>query len=316
MPIVKSDIPDLLTAGLRAEFFSAYEKLGRESIIPRVTTVIQTTLPSQKYGWLGSVPTMREFTDERLPGGLKQYSYTIEDKVWEASIGIDRRALEDDQYDMIRQRTRDLALEAVRHQEQLVVDQLAKGAAQTCYDGQYLIDTDHAEGDSGTQSNKTTSALTQATLQDAISAMMQIKNDRGLPMRIIPDTLVVGPKLQWIATELLSSQVVVVNIGDGAAGSGATAATNYANPIQGKLRLIVSHYLTGAYDDYWFVLDTSRSMRGVILQSRSDVPVEFAALDNPNGSEEMFMRDRLLYGVRARYNVGYGLWQTVYGGIL
>ena len=146
--------------------------------------------------------------------------------------------------------------------------------------------------------------------------MMQIKNDRGLPMRIIPDTLVVGPKLQWIATELLSSQVVVVNIGDGAAGSGATAATNYANPIQGKLRLIVSHYLTGAYDDYWFVLDTSRSMRGVILQSRSDVPVEFAALDNPNGSEEMFMRDRLLYGVRARYNVGYGLWQTVYGGIL
>jgi phage major head subunit gpT-like protein len=28
------------------------------------------------------------------------------------------------------------------------------------------------------------------------------------------------------------------------------------------------------------------------------------------------MRDRFYYGVRGRYNVGYGLWQTAYGSIL
>jgi phage major head subunit gpT-like protein len=41
------------------------------------------------------------------------------------------------------------------------------------------------------------------------------------------------------------------------------------------------------------------------------VPVEFAALEGT--SENGFMRDQYVYGVRARYNVGFGLWQTAYG---
>jgi hypothetical protein len=57
-------------------------------------------------------------------------------------------------------------------------------------------------------------------------------------------------------------------------------------------------------------------MKSIILQQRSDVPVEFVALDSGSGSESAFIRDRYYYGARARYNVGYGLWQTVYGGIL
>lgn len=316
MPIVRSDIPDLITAGLKTEFYAAYERFSAASLVPKIATVVQTNAPSQKYGWLGSVPFMREFADERSPAGLSQYSYTIEDKVWEASIAVDRRALEDDQYDMIRSRTRDLALEAVRHQEQLVVELLARGAATLCYDGQYLFDTDHSEGDSGTQSNKGSAELSATSLQEAISSMMLTKDDRGAPMRIVPDTLLVGPKLQWIATELLSSQVVVVKVGDYDSGVGAQAATNYANPIQGLLKLVVSHYLSGTFDDYWFLLDTSRSVRSVILQTRSDVPLEFASLDNPNASDHLFLRDRMLYGVRGRYNVGYGLWQTAFAGIL
>ncbi|MFX8036086.1 Mu-like prophage major head subunit gpT family protein, partial [Acinetobacter baumannii] len=39
-----------------------------------------------------------------------------------------------------------------------------------------------------------------------------------------------------------------------------------------------------------------------------------AALDTSTGSESAFMRDRYVYGVRARYNVGYGLWQAAYMG--
>ena len=67
---------------------------------------------------------------------------------------------------------------------------------------------------------------------------------------------------------------------------------------------------------YWFLLDTKRPIRGVILQQRSDVPVEFAALEGAASGEAAFMRDRYFCGVRGRYNVGYGLWQTAFGGIL
>jgi phage major head subunit gpT-like protein len=44
------------------------------------------------------------------------------------------------------------------------------------------------------------------------------------------------------------------------------------------------------------------------------VPIEFAALDHPSG-DNLFLRDRVLYGVRTRYGIGYGLWQTAFAGI-
>lgn len=126
----------------------------------------------------------------------------------------------------------------------------------------------------------------------------------------MPNVLVVGPALRWRAMELLESTVIPVRVGEGTAGTGATAATPYRNVLQGALDLIVTPYITGYQ---WFVLDTTREIRAVILQERSDVPVEFSALDNPNTNESVFMRDVIYYGVRARYGVGYGLWQLAYG---
>ena len=38
---------------------------------------------------------------------------------------------------------------------------------------------------------------------------------------------------------------------------------------------------------------------------------EFEALEA--NSEEGFMRDRYLYGIRGRYNVGFGDWRCAYG---
>ncbi|GBC92205.1 hypothetical protein HRbin15_00670 [bacterium HR15] len=304
MPLVRSDLLSLMEAGLRTEFFRAYRQLSESSITPRIATIVRTNLPTQKYGWLGSVPTMREFVDERVPVGLRVFEYAISDQVWEASIAIDRRALEDEQYDMIRMRVQDLALEAVRHREQLVINALLTNGMG--YDGKPLFNTNHEEGESGIQSNILNGALATETLQDAIAQMMSIKDDRGRPMGIIPDTLLVGPALQWLAMELLESPVVVqVNT--------TGNFTPYRNVLQGKLRLVVSPYITGADAEKWFLLDTSRAVRAVILQERRDVPLEFAALDRPT-SESVFMRDKVFYGVRARYGVGYGLWQTILMG--
>lgn len=306
MPLVRSDLLSLVEAGLRTEFFSAYRSREQDSIVPQIATIVRTNLPTQKYGWLGSVPTMREFVDERTPTGLKAYEYAISDKVWEASIAVERRALEDEQYDMIRMRVRDLATEAVRHREQLVIEALLKGTSETTYDGKPFFATNHKEGQSGTQSNIYNGALSTNALQQAIAQMMQFKDERGRPMGIMPDTLLVGPKLHWLAMELLESPIVVQ-------ADTATNYTPYRNVLQGKLRLIVTPYLTGADENKWLLLDTSRSVRAIIFQERRDVPLEFSALDRPD-SEQMFMRDVVYYGVRARYGVGYGLWQTALMG--
>ncbi len=297
MAIVKSDIPRLLEAGLRTVFFEAYE--AAPSDWQRIATVVPSEHDTEKYAWLGSTPRVREFKDERVPAGLLEHDFSIRNKTWEASIGVDRSALEDDEYGQIKLRVQELAQEVKRHQDELVFSLLKDGFTSLCHDGQYFFDTDHAEGDSGTQGNKGTAALSATALQTAFTSMMKIKDDKGKPMAIVPDTLVVPPDLKWTATELLESVYAPEVV------SGKTDTRR--NVLSGVVELIVNPYLTDTND--WFLLSTRRIVKPMIFQSR--IPVEFAALEA--NSEGGFMRDQYVYGARARYNVGYGLWQLAYG---
>lgn len=289
-------MPNILEDGLRTVFFQETENTHGD--YERVTTIISSSSQEENYPWLGAVPGMREFKDERMPLGLLEHDYTIKNKTWESSIAVERAAIEDDKYGQIKLRVQSLAREAKRHVDELVFTLLKNGFNTTCYDGQYFFDTDHSEGDSGVQSNKGTSALDATALQSAITAMMKYKDDRGKLLGVVPDLLVVPPDLQWTAMELLESTY----------WPGAQADNKIAsNVLKGKLDLLVSPYLTDTND--WFVLSTKGIVKPMILQNRT--PVEFAALEGK--SESGFMRDQYIYGVRARYNVGYGLWQMAYG---
>ena len=106
MALVKSDIPKLLEAGLRTVFFEAYE--AAPSDWQRIATVVPSEHDTEKYAWLGSTPKVREFKDERVPAGLYQHDYSIKNKTWEASIAVDRAALEDDEYGQIRLRIQEI----------------------------------------------------------------------------------------------------------------------------------------------------------------------------------------------------------------
>ncbi|MEN6581783.1 MAG: Mu-like prophage major head subunit gpT family protein [Armatimonadota bacterium] len=296
MPLTKSDAPHLLEDGLKTVFFEALEATIGD--FERIATIVPSESDEETYPWLGAVPSMREFKDERMPLGLLEHSYAIRNKTWESSIAVEREAIEDDKYGQIRLRVQSLAREAKRHMDELVFSLLKGGFATTCYDGQNFFDTDHTSGDSGTQSNKGTSALDAASLQAAITAMMKFKDDKGKFLGIVPDLLVVAPDLQWSAMELLESTY----------WPGEQANNKLAsNVLKGKLDLLVSPYLTDTND--WFVLSTKGIVKPVILQSR--MPIEFAALEAD--SESGFMRDQYIYGVRSRYNAGYGLWQMAYG---
>ena len=59
----------------------------------------------------------------------------------------------------------------------------------------------------------------------------------------------------------------------------------------------------------WYLLDTSRAVKPIIWQPREDY--EFVALTRPDDAH-VFVLDQFLYGVRARVNAGFGLWQMAY----
>lgn len=59
----------------------------------------------------------------------------------------------------------------------------------------------------------------------------------------------------------------------------------------------------------WFLLDTSRAVKPIIWQERESY--EFTTLTRPDDAH-VFMTDQYVYGVRARVNAGFGLWQMAY----
>ena len=60
----------------------------------------------------------------------------------------------------------------------------------------------------------------------------------------------------------------------------------------------------------WYLLDTSREVRPIIWQEREKY--EFQAITASN-DHHVFMNDEYVYGVRARVNAGFGLWQLAFG---
>lgn len=60
----------------------------------------------------------------------------------------------------------------------------------------------------------------------------------------------------------------------------------------------------------WVLMDTSKVIKPFIFQRRKDYT--FVAKDQ-DSDENAFMRNEYVYGVEARVNAGYGLWQLAYG---
>lgn len=296
MALTQSDISELILPGLKAEFSLAYRNELQTDLVGQIATVINTTQPIQRYALMDNAPMMREFIDERRASGLNLSTMNIVDKVFESTIAIDRRAMEDDQLDLIRLRVRDLANRVSHHRHQLVVELLSNGDSTIGYDGTALLSESHRIRNSD-YSNLLNDPLTTSALKTATAIMMSIPDNEGVPLGVSPDTLLVGPNQMWNALEIVESP-------------GVSSSSGIINVFQGRLQVVVSPFISG---NNWFVLNTKRPMKAVILQQRSDVPVEFSALDQANGSESAFMRDRYYYGVRARYNVGPGLWQNVIG---
>jgi phage major head subunit gpT-like protein len=60
----------------------------------------------------------------------------------------------------------------------------------------------------------------------------------------------------------------------------------------------------------WFLLDVSRAIRPLIWQTR--MPYEFVQM-TASDDEHVFKNDEYVFGMRARANAGFGLWQLAWG---
>lgn len=122
------------------------------SMWERVAMRVGSSGESVEYDWLGAFPMMREWIGERAVKDVEAFGFTIRNKDFEATVGVDRNKIEDDQLGVYTPQFQNLGMTAARHRDKLVFELLAAGFTTPCYDKQYFFDTDHPVG-SGVVSN-------------------------------------------------------------------------------------------------------------------------------------------------------------------
>jgi phage major head subunit gpT-like protein len=172
-------------------------------------------------------------------------------------------------------------------------DLLENGATNVCFDGQYFFDTDHPvnplDSSKGTYQNLWASgkALTGANAAYVRAQMRKYKSEKGLPLATNPRLLIVPPALETTAIQICKNQF-------DAAGA--------SNTYQGMFDYLVLPELTS--DTAWYLFDVSRPVKPLVLQNRRPLAVLMkAAVTDDN----VFFENELVFGVDARYNVGYSL---------
>lgn len=109
----------------------------------RIATIVPSTTRENEYGWLGKLPNVREWIGDRHIHNLQLHDYTIRNKDWELTIGVDRNDIEDDNIGVYKPLFNEMGVSAGAKKDMLAFGLLKQGWDTTCYDGQYFFDTDH-----------------------------------------------------------------------------------------------------------------------------------------------------------------------------
>ncbi len=116
---------------------------GVTPLYTRIATEVPSTTKSNEYGWLGQMPRFREWLGDRVVNNISSSGYTLKNKSFESTIGVDREDIEDDNIGIYAPLFTEFGRSAATFPDELVWPLLLAGFASLCYDGQYFFDTDH-----------------------------------------------------------------------------------------------------------------------------------------------------------------------------
>jgi phage major head subunit gpT-like protein len=108
-----------------------------------VAMTVPSGTGSNDYRWLGKLKGMREWIGERVINNLEEHGYTIRNKRFENTVGVDADDIEDDQIGVYNPLMSDLGATAAEHPDHLVYGLLKAANSTVCFDGQNFADTDH-----------------------------------------------------------------------------------------------------------------------------------------------------------------------------
>lgn len=261
---------------------------------------VPSTAAGEDYAWLSRFPKMRKWVGEKHIKNLEAGKYYKKNEDWEATIAVKRNDIDDDRLGLYNIQAKGAGEAAAELNDILVDDLKANAFTAPCIDGQYYYDTDHPGANGASVSNRGTAALSAATLAAAQAsygagrtAVMGFTDSEGMPLRLIPDTLEVGPSSEAVARILMEADKL---------------QDNSPNPYRGTAKVLVNPTIT---NNRWMLHVTSKqSVKPFIVQMRK-APVFVSQTSEDN--DDVFMKAEYKFGAEARATGVYGFWQLSYG---
>lgn len=283
--------------GLTAKFDNAV--MQQTPFYPSVCTIAPSVGADEAYGMLGGMPGMREWLGDRVFHSLRAGKFTIENKLWENSVAINKTDIEDDRLGMYVPLLEMLGQRAALHPDKLLVQAIEAAESSECFDGQYFFDTDHSWGESGSQSNDLTydatdhTAVTvaefKAAFRASVTALLGFKDDQG--------ELLTQPTV-----ERLSSLVVAVPLALRGTAHDAIESIvlgTSTNVVVDRPKIVCLPGLSSSAKFYTF--NTDSPLRPFVFQARKPLSRQMKGMDDQESKLVKFMAD-------ARYNLGYLAW--------
>lgn len=304
MPLTSGNFADLLKPGLKRIFDIG---MGRPSpMIDMLFSRESSTRFEEQYQGMGALGTVPVF-DGSVPYHDFDAGYRTDIRNYEMAMGItiERRLVDDDQYNQIRRRASNMsdAFNVTRETDAANVFINAftddgtnrMGASTNGADGVALVSTAHpySPANSGTtQGNEGTYTLTIDNLDTVRQAMRNFTDDQGQLLGVNPDMLLVPPELERTATQLVSERAIYE----------PNSAEYDVNMFSGRFRPVVWDRLTDA--NAWFLIDSTLMKQHLIWQDR--INPEFTQADDFDGLTAKFRG-------YMRYGIGWTDWKWVYG---
>ena len=247
--ITTASHPKALWPGIKAWWGQVYDEHKEEysQLFDSDTSSMNYEEDVQLTGF-GLAPVKSEGSgvsyDSEIQGFTTRYTHIA----YALGYIVTKEELDDNLYEQVsRRRSAALAM-SFRQKKENVGANIYNRAFNGTYlggDGVSLASTAHPNTSGGTFANKPSvdADLSEAALEDALTAVMGFQNDRGLLINVMPRSLVVARQNWWNANRIMKSAYT------------PTTANNAVNVLVATNALpegiVMNHYLTSP--NAWFV---------------------------------------------------------------
>lgn len=303
----------LSSRAIMGMYFARQEVDPGIAFLDGVSNLFSSDQASETYNFLGQSPAMRLWVGGRQAKGFSGDGITIVNNHYEATIEVAKKDARRDKTPQIEARIGEFYDRGQTHWTSLLSTLLLNGPSTVCYDGQFFFDTDHSEGDSGTQDNDITvdiSALPaavhgvvtapsveemQQSILKGIAQILSFKDDRGEPMNENARRFMVTVPVSLYLTAVAAVSTLTT----------AALQQNLNPNLIAGITVDVTMNARLTWTDSFAIFRTDSPIKAFIRQTEQEVEIKAKA----EGSEFEFDNDAWQFGIDAWRGVGYGYWQ-------